>query len=143
MMKTAVTKSCGFTLLELLVVVVILLLVYALLPTVYANLVPSRQYEAVSRQLELELRAARTRAMVTSKTVILEFGNEGRSYSSDAAGKGELLPNGFAIRLEDDIDGQVKFYPDGSNDGFRLNLRNELQSTWLISDWVSGQIVRE
>ena len=107
----------GFTLLELMVVMVLL----ALVATIAASAPPPGrlpgELTAAARQLAAALRQARSDALAQSREVTFAIDVATGRYSGGALPAGvELVVDAAAGELADATTGGIRFYPDGSFD---------------------------
>ncbi len=113
-------NSHGFTLLELLVVMVLL----ALIATVAASAPPPGrlpgELTAAARALDAALRAARSEALAQNREVVFAIDVAARRYSGGALPAGvELVVDAAAGELAGATTGGIRFYSDGSSTGRR------------------------
>lgn len=128
------TRASGFTLLELLLVLVII----AVAATLVAPAIGTRFTSADPRQVMVQLRAAmefmRVRAIEEGKEEVLVIAPEDHRYWHEGGDgevtvpseSGELLARGRFIRETGEV--EFHFYPDGTNSGGEVRIekpRNE------------------
>lgn len=119
------TGNRGFTLLELLVVLAIMLLLAGAWPFAAPRLFPVQQLRNEGQELVARLRSARMTARVTGVQQEVALLETGTGYQSGA----ELhqLPTGVIARMRSaDISMKslgVMFFPDGSSTGGIMELR--------------------
>jgi general secretion pathway protein H len=125
--------TAGFTLLEILVVLVLLGLLTAVAATRFASLRQPSLAEA-GRDVISELRAYRSQAMQTGKPV-------------QVAASGVRVPAGFALSAErqgqatgDDGPTGVLFLPDGRSSGAVLVLSGGNEQERITVDWLTGEV---
>ena len=144
-------KCCGFTLLELLVVLTIAGMLVALVPPVISAVIPGTKAKVAARDLAATLRDARNLAISQSTTIDLRFDTDARTYAI-AGGKLEKLPRGTAVTIlgEDGrtrpkaFDGEpytLRFYADGSSNGIRTRLGSEDSGYIVTVGWLMGRVV--
>jgi general secretion pathway protein H len=123
----------GFTLLEMIVVLVILGLAAGLI-MMRGPMHSSRlDADAASRELAASLRLARSRAIAQSRDVALVLGANG--YVVDG------LP---ARRIPSDValsgTAQIRFSPDGSSSGGAIIVQGAASRASIVVDWLTGQV---
>ena len=137
----------GFTLLELLTVLVILSLVAAIV-------VPSLgggakvELKAAARALASGLRQTRNAALNHNRSTTLSVDVDRREFQLPGEQRVRKLPGRMEIVLytarSEQLDGQrgaIRFFPDGSSTGGRITLSmNSLQ--YLVDvDWLTGRVI--
>lgn len=139
----------GFSLVELLAVLVIVALMFGLVGgSIYRNLDSVKVRRAGSDVLTA-LRYTRGQAIVTHEEQFLEVDIEERSYSA-ADRPDKVLPDGVDITLRtaamdilDERRGRVRFYPDGSSTGGTITLMAG-DRVWRVQvAWLTGEISLE
>ncbi|MDD5402912.1 MAG: GspH/FimT family protein [Sulfuricella sp.] len=139
----------GFTLVELLVVMVVMLLAYGLVPPLFSSGVSGTEMKATARQLAAGLRKARSTAISTGRETALALDVEGRRFelSGDKRvyrlpGKVELTLFTAQSELSSDKTGAIRFYPDGSSTGGRITIAGGANRKYLVDvDWLTGRVV--
>lgn len=121
---TSATGSAGFTLLELLVVLAILVLIAAAWPFAAPRLFPNQQLRSETHVLLSHLRSARLRARLTGTVQSIEWTESGLSYQDGP--ENHNLPGGIVLKSTDTGRAgpahRVQFYPDGSSKGTVLEI---------------------
>lgn len=121
---TSETGNRGFTLLELLVVLTILVLLAGAWPLAAPKLFPTQQLRNEVQILASHLRAARTTARASGSEQRIDIPSSGTSYR--AASETHDLPAGLHLRIGGPTNaaspGGIVFYPDGSSTGATLEL---------------------
>lgn len=139
-------RSRGFTLIEILVVLVILALTLALVvPAVSSGLGSS--LDSVGRDMHTELRKARSQAVNQQRSTV--FGLDLHAYrfgvGADLTGQ---VPRKFELharvaqREMNNNRAGIRFYPDGSSSGGRLGVSEGDAYLWLEVDWLTGRVSR-
>ena len=128
---TSATGSDGFTLLELLVVLAVLVLITGAWPFVAPRLFPRQQLRSESQILLSHFRNARLRARVSGTVQSIEWTDPGSSYQDGP--ESHNLPAGMVLKSTDSAGmnpmHRVQFYPDGSSTGIALAIvRGDLSS---------------
>ncbi len=118
----------GFTLVEIMVVMVIIALVMGLVGTSMARSVSSAEARAASRKLVASLRYTRARAIIDKKEQVFQVDTENRSYR--APGRKQVnLPEGVDVTIttarsevtSEAVSG-IRFFPDGGSTGGHIEL---------------------
>jgi general secretion pathway protein H len=117
----------GFTLLELIVVMVLMALGVSLITTSLGRGIGRRRPKAFVQQFVSLCRQARTEALSTARPVSLTIDGDVRRCWLDARKPGLKIPEIMKIEVEDRVSSyraetgyQVVFFPDGSTTGDRL-----------------------
>jgi general secretion pathway protein H len=137
----------GFTLLELLVVLAILALVAVIaLPRIGAAL-PGAELEAGARRIAAGLNEARSLAVARNRAVRFTLDGAEKRFTVGGGGPGGALPDKIAITLitgAGDVSGAargaIRFFPDGSSSGGRIELSGSGGRRSIEVDWLTGRI---
>ena len=137
----------GFTLLELMVVLVIAALILTLTPPLFSRAMPGTQLKGAARQITAALRYARSNAVLTQQETRFRLDVEQRLFSVSGRNKDVSLPEDLEYRLFtaraeqiNDSVGMVRFYPDGSSTGGRVTLAYGERAYHVDIDWLTGQV---
>ena len=137
----------GFTLLELLVVLVILGLLAATVPPLVARAVPGAELKSAAREVAAALRYARSQAVTSGREVSFEMDVESRRYRITGGERDFALPAeldiavfGAASVSPDDLTGGIRFFTDGSSTGGYVTIENKDHSYRVDVDWLVGQV---
>lgn len=154
------TTAKGFTILELLVVITLLVTVMSVVGINLASGRSGAQMKTSARQLVSVLRSTRTQAIAEGLEAGIQVGAAGEADLTlqDAVTSGAfytLVPSGEKIRLGKKLaltistGGQrgivpprsILFYPDGSASGGRLELDSAAGKMTINVDWLTGAVV--
>ena len=137
----------GFTLLEILVVMVIASLMIALVPPLFSGAVSSTQLKGSVRDLAIVMRETRSKAIIhnAEQVVLLDLKNPRYRVGNS---KPESLPGDvkMAIQLvtgdyvEPEAQHTLRFFPDGSTSGELITLRRGNRVYRLHLNWLTGAI---
>jgi general secretion pathway protein H len=138
--------AAGFTLFELLIVLVILGLTVAVAVPLFARALPGLELTSSARTVAATLREARSLAIANNREVAVAVDIDRRSI--DLAGlRTEFLDEGISLRLftaaEELIDrgaGRIRFYPDGTSTGGRVRLIGAGRLYDVDIDWITGAV---
>lgn len=151
------SSSRGFTLMELLVVLVIASLAISLVGPAFQRLLPGLTLEAESRKLAGLLRHARSQAILSGAPVAISQDAESGGLRLSYREQPYVLPEHFSLALEagpgaSDSDmalgmalgmAQILFYPRGDSSGGSLRLTlDDGRSEAVSVDWLSGRVQR-
>lgn len=137
-------RDSGVTLVELLVVLAIIALAYAVAMPSLRGTARSVELRAVAQDLASHLNAARAQAMRRGEPVTVVIDTTERRYGSAAAGRSVQLPADVALtvttarELIAGGEARMGFYPDGSSSGGRIVLRRGLEAHAIGVEWLTG-----
>lgn len=139
--------SAGFTLVELLVVLVIMVMVYGLAAPMVSSGMSGAELKASARQLAAGLRKARSEAVARRHETALLIDVEERRF--------QLTGDQHVYRLPKDVDvnlftatsellnertGAIRFYPDGGSTGGRITVSAHGRKYAVDVNWLTGQV---
>jgi general secretion pathway protein H len=137
----------GFTLLEVLVVLALLAMTYALIPPMINIGGSTTELKAASRQVAAGLRNARSQAIVSRSETTLTMDVEARNFRLTGNSKLYKLPHQAEIGIftaQGEVMGgniaAIRFYPDGSSTGGRVTLAMGARKYDVDVDWLTGQV---
>lgn len=140
-------RARGFTLLEVVVVLVILGLAYALVPPLFSSGVSTTELKGAARQLAAGLRQARGEAIMTRRDALLTVDVEQRRFSLSGDPKSHALPAKADItvftaqdEVAEDKTASIRFFPDGSSTGGRVTLASGELKFLVDVDWLTGRV---
>ncbi len=137
----------GFTLLELLLVLAIASLLFALVPPLFSAAVPGARLKSEARELAATLRQARNQAIIGNRDVSVVLETRPPRYRIGNAAPHDL-PDGLALDMPgaaqegivEDQPRRLYFYPDGSSSGETILLRQGERAYRLRVDWLLGDV---
>jgi general secretion pathway protein H len=147
-----ISRNLGFTLVELMVVLLIGSLMLALVPPLMSGLGLTTETRGAARQLAAGLRAARNHAITKQEEAILTLDLEQRRFSVTGDSREIDLPDDEDVQVKlftaqseliDDTTGRVRFFPDGSSTGGHISLIQSKVEYRVNIDWLTGHIVIE
>jgi general secretion pathway protein H len=137
----------GFTLLEMLLVLVIAASGYALVVRFTSGGVSGAELKSAARAVAAGLRDARGTAIATQHTAALTLDLEGRSFEVSGGRRARALPERLELKLYtaqseivDERRGAIRFYPDGSSTGGRVTVASGERRLLVDVDWLTGRV---
>ena len=140
-------RAAGFTLLEVILVLVIGVAAYALILTVPMRGSSAADLKAAARTLAAGLRQAQTMAMATRRDSALTVDVESREFTVAGDSSIRQLPKDLEIKLytaqsevTSERRGAIRFYPDGSSTGGRITVTSGERKYLVDVDWLTGRV---
>jgi general secretion pathway protein H len=140
-------RQQGFTLLEMMVVLVIAAIAYAVLLSAPLGKASAADLKAAARTLASGLRQAQTTAMATRKDAVLTIDVESREYVTTLDTTPRKLPENLELKLyaaqsevSSERRGSIRFYPDGSSTGGRITVAAGERKYLVDVDWLTGRV---
>lgn len=139
--------AAGFTMLELLVVIVLIGILASLSSPLFSSGVSAAEHRAAARAVAQTLRFARSEAIANRTDVGVEFNLDDRSFQLPGGKRRGKWPEGVAVELTttvaetvDDKHASVRFYADGGSTGGRVTLRYKEREYRVDIGWLNGRI---
>jgi general secretion pathway protein H len=140
-------RQRGFTLLEIIIVLVIGALAYALLLGIPFRGASTSDLKAAARTVAAGLRQAQSMAITTRHDATLTVDVESREYTLPGEAAPRALPKGIDLKLytaqtevSSERKGAIRFYPDGSSTGGRITLSAGERKYLVDVDWLTGRV---
>lgn len=137
----------GFTLLEMLIVLVISSIVMATLIPNFGPAIARAQLYSATRDVASALRHARGQAMLKGQDALFELNTEQHVYRVTGRSKIYKLPSEVQLGLYttstetlDEGTGRIRFFPDGSATGGRVTLIANKQTRVVDVNWLTGEV---
>ncbi len=138
--------ACGFTLIELLVVIVMIAAITGMTIGVLGVGRSGRQLRDAEQSLAGELRYTRTQALTTGVPQRFEMDLDKRTWTAAGAHHGTLPKtvqvtfNSVREEQTDPHSAAIRFFPDGSATGGRINLRTQGAGWRVDVRWLTGEV---
>ena len=144
---TARAGQHGFTLLEILIVLVIGVLLVALVPPLLSGMSGATELRGAARQLAAGLRNARNEAITRQQEAVLTLDLERRRFGVTGDPREIALPESVALKLYtaqsellDSATGGIRFFPDGSSTGGAITVSGPKLAYRVNVDWLTGTV---
>lgn len=143
--RTQPLKSRGFTLVEVMVVMIIVALIMGMVATSMSHSISSAEARAAARELVASLRYTRARAILDKSERVFEVNTDERSYQAPGRELVEL-PEGVDITITtarseitaEDVAG-IRFFPDGGSTGGHIELTINEREYRINVAWLTGE----
>ncbi len=144
----ALHQNKGFTLLELIVVLFIVVLGFSAIGINLSSGNDSAELKVAARDIVSALRYARGQALISHQETTLTLNLVENSYTVSSRDKDYAIPKTIKITLvtaqselnNDEGFGNIRFFADGSSTGGRVTLARG-HAAWQIDiNWLTGQI---
>ena len=140
-------KANGFTLLELLVVLVILGLSLTIVPPLFSGALPTLTLKGAVRDMQLALRQARSESIVRNQPADIRLLPDEAYYLVGSSSRKQYFPSSIRLGLDQSQEESgakepqiMRFFPDGSSSGGHITLSSGDQGYKLSVDWLTGRI---
>lgn len=140
-------RQRGFTLLEIVVVLVIGAIAYTLVLGVPFRGPSTADLKAAARTLASGLRQAQTTAMATKRDATLTLDLDAREFEVSGSQGVRSLPSSLELKLftaqtevASERRGSIRFYPDGSSTGGRITVASGERKYLIDVDWITGRV---
>lgn len=139
-------RQRGFSLIEIVVVMVLIATLAGIGAMVIGSQLPSRQVRAAAREVAGQLRFTRAQAIATGTERVFELDVIGKRWRAAGQRDGEL-PEGIELRVVTargesparDV-AAVRFFPDGAATGGRIVLALD-EAVWRVDiGWLTGEV---
>lgn len=139
-------RQRGFTLIEIVVVLVLIAGVMAIGASVIGSALPGRQLRGAAKEIAGQLRFTRAQAIATGREQVFELDVIGKRWRAADRREGEL-PEDIDLRVitargespARDV-AAVRFFPDGAATGGRIVLKID-DAAWRVDvGWLTGEV---
>ena len=137
----------GFTLIELLITILIATLLIATVPPLFTGSISGAESRAAAHELAAALRQTRSHAIARQQEATLVLDLDQRRYRSSTARRDVQLASELSLTLTitgaqvlAHNTGSIRFFPDGSSSGGRIELASDKRAYVVDVDWLTGKI---
>jgi general secretion pathway protein H len=139
----------GFTLMEMLLVLVISAMMLTLAPAMIQKAFPTLKLKAAARDMVQEIRYIQNAAIINGQKAEIHFDIEGGKYRSDLVNNGEIrsLPDGIGFSIDERESLPMErglaaftFYPDGRSREGEILLGIEERQLKISVDWLTSKV---
>jgi len=138
----------GFTLLEMILVLVIAATVAAVAVPNLQPALANMQLRAATRDIASALRYARGQALSRGREAVFSLDVDRHSYQVSGRRKDYTLPTSVQLglftaetELSSEGQGSIRFYPDGSSTGGRVSVEAAGKRRLVDVNWLTGAVV--
>ena len=139
--------GAGFSLLELLIVLMLMAIIAAVTLPIFGPGVSTTDLKRAAREIAAGLRLARSQAIAQRAEAILELDVAARAFRVPPDPRVHTMPEGIELKLftaqrdliSDQV-GAVRFFPDGGSTGGRITLAAGERKFDVDIDWLTGRV---
>jgi len=144
---TLLRLNKGFTLLELIVVLFIVVLGFSAIGINLSSGNDSAELKVTARDIVSALRYARGQALISHQEITLTLNLAKNSYTVSSRDKVYSIPKAIKVTVvtaQSELNGEglgnIRFFADGSSTGGRITLARGNASWQIDINWLTGQI---
>jgi general secretion pathway protein H len=137
----------GFTLLEVMLVLVMGVIIYAVILSAPMGKASAADLKAAARSLAAGLRTAQSTAMASHHDALLTLDMQTHEYISTGEQQVRTIPSNVDLKLytaqtevTSEHRGSIRFYPDGSSTGGRITVSSGERKYLVDVDWLTGRV---
>jgi general secretion pathway protein H len=139
--------AAGFSLLELLIVLMLMAIIAAVTLPIFGPGVSTTDLKRAAREVAAGLRLARSQAIAQRTEATLELDVAARQFRVLPDPRVHTMPEGIELKLftaqrdliSDQV-GAVRFFPDGGSTGGRITLAAGDRKFDVDIDWLTGRV---
>ena len=142
-------RSAGFSLIELMVVMVLVIALFGLVGTSISRSLRGAELRNEAREMIAGMRHTRGRAIVERAEQVFRVDADARTWQA-AGEEPQPLPEGLDITLttaRSELTGEnaggIRFYPDGASTGGSIKLSVDDRQWFVTVGWLTGEISQD
>jgi general secretion pathway protein H len=143
----ALRRAAGFTLLELLIVLMLMAIIAGFVVPIFGPGVSTTDLKRAAREVAAGLRLARSQAIAQRSEATLELDVAAKTFRVPPDPRVHAMPSGIEVKLftaqRDLLNeqvGAVRFFPDGGSNGGRITLAAGDRKYDVDIDWLTGRV---
>ncbi|MGH8041682.1 MAG: GspH/FimT family pseudopilin [Rudaea sp.] len=146
---SAFRKSCGFTLIELVAVIVLIGIALSVVSMSFTKSLSSAKVQAASRDLVAALRYTRGQAIVRGQQQALDLDIQSNTYQAPGRPIVKLPHDMHMVLLTAESEqtsatsGRIRFFPDGASTGGHISVLLGDREWRINVSWLTGEVTRE
>jgi general secretion pathway protein H len=139
--------NSGFTLIEILIVLVLAVLVMAVVVPRFSSGTAAIKFRSAVKEIASGLRYIRMQAVTKNQETEFIFNLDENYYQLSGRENKYQIPNDITVTVYSaasqdsyNTQGVILFFPDGSSTGGRITLEIEEQKRLIDVNWLTGQV---
>jgi prepilin-type N-terminal cleavage/methylation domain-containing protein len=140
-------KKNGFTLLEVIIVLTLIVLILGLSTIYFAGFLPTVKFNAAGREISAVIRHARSLARMNMQTQRVIFDLDGKTYGFEGQ-DARAIPPDVLIMIDDPFFGEILhgkyrfvFHPSGGMEGGAIFLTGGKKKMRIDLDPITGTVM--
>ena len=142
-------RAAGFSLIELMVVMMLVVALFGLVGTSISRSLKGAELRNEAREIIAGMRHTRGRAIVERAETEIRVDSDARTWQAFCR-ESETLPDGLDItittarpELTGENAGGIRFYPDGASTGGSVLLSVDERKWYITVGWLTGEISQD
>jgi len=139
--------SRGFTLLEILIVLVVMVMILTVVPPMLGSGMTGAELKSAARSLAAGLNQARSLAISQQREATLTVNVDSKTFQVSGVSREYHLPAKAEVKLDtarseltSEGVGSIRFFPDGSSTGGRVTVSRGEQQYRVDVEWLTGRV---
>lgn len=144
---TPAAFSGGFSLIELLIALLLLIAALTLAPPFFNKGISSAEFKSSVRLVAAGLRSAQSQAIARNQEKLFIMDVEKRQFSLGTELPPTKLPSSLTLKMKtaeseqiSESEGGIRFFPDGSSTGGAITVTSDAAALSLSIDWITGKV---